>query len=115
MKRVDMVRQGTQKLIEAENSIEKALRDVAGLTCDLSDMRLNSNLSVMYGQSAFIELSGAMTMLTDARGKIVEVHKALNEIKTGIGCANVRMDGVIYDKPQASAQGQAVVNFRDVA
>lgn len=113
MKRIDMVRRGTEKLFLAENSIEQAIRDVAGLASDLSDMRLNSSLSVMHGQDAFDGLASVMTILAKARGEIITVHKALDEVKTDIGCG-ARMDGIGVNKPNPQPV-PAVVSLRDVA
>lgn len=112
MKRVEMVRRGGAKLIVAENAIEAAIRDVAGLTCELSDMRLTSGLSALYGQDAMQGLGEAMTALTEARGRMIEVHKALDRVKTGIGCATV-MDGPI-SKPGDTGD-DAVIRLPNVA
>lgn len=113
VKRTDMVRRGTQRLFTAENSIEQALRDVAGLTSDLSDMRLSGNLSVMFGQNAVTALADIMTSLADARGQIINVHKALNEVKTGIGCGAMA-DGTMVPKPPDTGDTK-VLRLQDVA
>jgi len=108
-----MVRQGAQKLYTAENSIEQAIRDVAGLTSELSGMRLSSNLSVMHGQEAFDGLASVMAILTKARGEIISVHKALDDVKTDIGCG-ARLDGIAINKPAAKGEAE-VIGLRDVA
>lgn len=108
-----MVRQGTQKLFVAEDSIEQAIRDVAGLASDLSDMRLSSNLSVTLGQDAFNGLASVMTTLTRARSEIIAVHKALDEVKTNIGCG-ANMIGYKVSRTEENL-GSTVVDIRDVA
>lgn len=92
-----MVRAGASKLIVAENSIEQAFGDVADLAAALAQMRLGSDMSVMHGQEAIHGLTEVMMTLAAARGQIIAVHKALDQVKTNMGCA--RMEGTGQTKP----------------
>lgn len=113
MKRIDMVREGTDLLFVAENAIEQAICDVSGLMNGLVKMRLTSNLSVMHGQAAIDGLAEITTYLTTSRSRIIEVHKALSEVKTNIGCDAV-MIGNIVDKPPQNGD-PSVMKLKQVA
>ncbi len=101
MKRVDMVRSGTKQLIAAENAVETALCEVATLTSTLGRMRLESDMSLMYGQDAMSALVESIAMLSNARGAMIKAHGALNDVKTQMGCRTV-MEGDAPTKPGAS-------------
>ncbi len=92
MKRADMVRSGTKQLITAENAVENALSEVAALASTLGRMRLESDMSVMYGQEAMSALVESITMLSNARGAMIKAHGALNDVKAQMGCRTV-MEG----------------------
>ena len=92
MKRADMVRSGAKQLITAENAVENALSEVAALASTLGRMRLESDMSMMYGQDAMTALVESMSMLSNARGAMIKAHGALDEVKTQMGCRTV-MEG----------------------
>ncbi len=92
MKRVDMVRSGAKQLISAENAVETALVEVATLASSLGRMRLESDMSLMYGQDAMSALVESITLLSNARGAMIKAHGALNDVKAQMGCRTV-MDG----------------------
>jgi hypothetical protein len=98
MKRVDMVRVGTKELIMAENAVENALCEVAALASHLGRMRLESDMSMMYGQEAMTALVESITLLSNARGAMIKAHGALNDVKAQMGCRTV-MEGQSGDKP----------------
>jgi len=89
MKRVDMVRVGTKELITAENAVENALCEVAALASHLGRMRLESDMSMMYGQDAMSALVESITLLSNARGAMIKAHDALSDVKTQMGCRTV--------------------------
>ncbi len=97
MKRRDMVLEGAQQLITAENAVENALCEVAHLAGNLGRMRIDSNLSAVLGQDAMSAVAEAITLLTGARGAMVRAHGHLNDVKTKIGCGAV-LDGGLQDK-----------------
>jgi len=100
MKRVDMVRSGTKQLITAENAVESALCEVATLASTLGRMRLESDMSLMYGQDAMSALVESITLLSNARGAMIKAHGALNDVKVQMGCRTV-MEGDAPTKPSS--------------
>ena len=92
MKRVDMVRSGAKQLITAENAVESALCEVTALASTLGRMRLESDMSMVYGQEAMSALVESITLLSNARGAMIKAHGALDTVKTQMGCRTV-MDG----------------------
>ena len=98
MKRVDMVRSGAKQLISAENAVETALCEVATLASSLGRMRLESDMSLMYGQDAMSALVESITLLSSARGAMIKAHGALNDVKVQMGCRTV-MEGDAPTKP----------------
>lgn len=103
MKRVDMVRSGTKQLITAENAVETALCEVAALASHLGRMRLESDMSLMYGQEAMSALVESISMLSNARGAMIKAHGALNDVKTQMGCRTV-MEGDSPNKPTSGVE-----------
>jgi len=89
MKRADLVRQGAELLINAENSVEQALCEVASLTGQLSRLRLEANLSIVVGQEAMDALVESITLLSNARGAMVKAHGHLDGVKNQLGCRTV--------------------------
>ena len=89
MKRVDMVRSGTKQLITAENAVESALCEVATLASTLGRMRLESDMSLVYGQDAMSALVESIAMLSNARGAMIKAHSHLDGVKTQMGCRTV--------------------------
>jgi len=98
MKRVDMVRSGTKQLITAENAVETALCEVATLASTLGRMRLESDMSLVYGQDAMSALVESITLLSNARGAMIKAHSHLDGVKTQMGCRTV-MEGDVNGKP----------------
>ncbi len=116
MKRVDMVRSGTKQLITAENAVENALCEVAALASSLGRMRLESDMSMIYGQEAMSALVESITLLSNARGAMIKAHGALNDVKTQMGCRTV-MEGDTNKPPSGSATTglQVVASNREAA
>jgi len=109
MKRVDMVRSGTKQLITAENAVENALCEVAALASTLGRMRLESDMSMMYGQEAMSALVESITMLSNARGAMIKAHGALTDVKAQMGCRTVMQGGDDNSKPTDPPTGLLVV------
>lgn len=99
MQRTQMVRQGTEQLLMAENAIETALCEVAALGQMLGRMRMDSRLSATVGQDAIDGIAVLYKRLSKARRVAVDLHKSLDEVKTQIGCRTV-MVGVDDGKPR---------------
>ena len=108
MKRVDMVRSGTKQLITAENAVENALCEVAALAANLGRMRLESDMSLMYGQDAMSALVESITLLSNARGAMIRAHGSLNDVKSQMGCRTV-MEGDPGTKPGTDAPSGLLV------
>jgi hypothetical protein len=103
MKRVDMVRNGTKQLITAENAVENALCEVAALASTLGRMRLESDMSMVYGQDAMSALVESISLLSNARGAMIKAHGALNDVKSQMGCRTV-MEGDAPNKPASTSE-----------
>ena len=101
MKRVDMVRKGAKQLITAENAVENALCEVAALASTLGRMRLESDMSMVYGQEAMSALVESISLLSNARGAMIKAHGALNDVKAQMGCRTV-MEGDAPTKPSVN-------------
>ncbi len=102
MKRTDMVRAGTRQLVTAENAVENALCEVMALATNLGRMRMESDMSIMYGQEAMGALVESISLLSNARGAMIKAHSHLDGVKTQMGCRTV-MEGTGNpgDKPPA--------------
>ena len=109
MKRVDMVRNGTKQLIAAENAVETALCEVATLASTLGRMRLESDMSLMYGQDAMSALVESIAMLSNARGAMIKAHSHLDGVKTQMGCRTVMEGTGNGSKPGDPTTGLLVV------
>lgn len=94
MKRRDMVIEGAQQLADVEEAVGLALSKVARFGANLEQMRIDSKLSAVLGQDALSEVFKAATLIADARGAMVRVHGHLDDVKTKIGCADVRASGL---------------------
>jgi hypothetical protein len=104
-----MVRSGTKQLITAENAVENALCEVAALASTLGRMRLESDMSMMYGQDAINALVESITMLSNARGAMIRAHSHLDQVKTKMGCRTVMEGGDDNSKPTDPPSGLLVV------
>lgn len=89
MKRSEMVLSGAEQLFASESALEVALAETAQLASTLTRMRHNSNMSMTVGQDAMNELSATISLLTEARGRLINTHLELDKVKTKMGCATV--------------------------
>jgi hypothetical protein len=97
MKRADMVRQGAELFFQAETSLEKTLSEIMFFGHQLGQMRMDSNLSMVIGQDQFSRVGKLISLLTDARGEMVDLHGSLNDLKAQLGCRTVAL-GTNEDK-----------------
>ena len=86
MKRSEMVRQGAEQLLVAENAIETALCEVATLGTVLGQMRMDGKLSPVLGQDVIDGIAVLYKRLSKVRRGVVELHNSLDGVKTQIGC-----------------------------
>lgn len=89
MKRAEMVRQGADLFFQAENSLEKTLSELMYFGHHLGKMRMDSNLSMVIGQDQFQRVGKVISLLTDVRGEMVDLHGSLDNLKTQLGCRTV--------------------------
>ncbi len=99
MKRADMVRYGAQTLFEMENAIDLALNRSANLIGELTQMRLEANVSAVVGQDAMSSAAAVVNKLTEAREAMVLTHKTLDVVKDQLGCRTVAV-GTGMGKPE---------------
>ncbi|BEV13155.1 hypothetical protein ATDW_36510 (plasmid) [Asticcacaulis sp. DW145] len=102
MKRVDMVREGAEQLIVAENAVEQALIEVTDLANRLSRMRLKSNLAMGVGRDAMTSVLASIEGLSKVRNEMIDAHAHLNAVKTQIGCRTVAVGHL--EKPEGDGK-----------
>ena len=74
-----------QELIPAETAVDEALIRLSSLQSAMLSARLDANLAVSVGQPALTALNEAMTMMMNARERVVETHRHLALAKDQIG------------------------------
>lgn len=97
MKRVEMVQVGAEQLLLAEQAVEQAFVRVTALAATLSNMRLESNMSMGLGRDAMKSLTSSIRLLAEVREEMIDAHAHLDSVKTQIGCRTVMVGHL--DKP----------------
>lgn len=111
MKRTEAVQQAGARLITAETAIDRAFEATARLAAELSQVRLETNMSATVGQEAFDELTDALAHIGRGRAAMVRAHGRLDEVRTRMGCRTVAAGG--GDK-YPSDQATAVISLATV-
>ena len=73
------------KLFAAENTIDSALADTAGLLSEMVEARKAARVSMTVDAKANAKVVEAMAALSAARTAIVEAHEEMNEVKLRLG------------------------------
>jgi|TARA_R100000501_G_scaffold10060_2_gene19905 hypothetical protein len=87
------------RLFSAEAALDSALAEVAQLTAAVPIARAEAGLSAMFGQDALQAAQAAVTALVDARGKLLETHRQLDNTKDQMGL-RTKMFGGGMPKPE---------------
>lgn len=86
-------------LFATEEAIDAALREAAGLAGFMPVARQQARVSAAVGQNAIEHIIGTMTMLSEARRRIVETHRDFSETQAQAGIP-ARNFGGFVDKPR---------------
>jgi hypothetical protein len=97
MKRTQMVVEGTKELIETEEAVAAALALVGTLPQRLERLRRAGGVSAVVSGRTMRGIARAFNAMTEAHSGILEVHEALDEVKTRLGCRHV-LSGTTDDK-----------------
>jgi hypothetical protein len=85
------------RLYAAEAAIDAAIAETAQLTALLPGARAEAYLSAVAGQKAFDGAAASVAALTEARGRLVDTHRALEALARRLGLATLAAGPV--DKP----------------
>lgn len=85
MEKIFVVRRVGAKLVSAEDALDNAMMEAAGLMADLLQARKDLNLSVIAGDKGHAKLVQAMALMAEARTAMVDAHKELGEMKLRLG------------------------------
>ncbi len=104
--RRDAARKVAEGLFSLENAIDAALGKAAEFIGALPAARAEAKLSAMVGQEAFASAAGALTLLVEARAKVLEAHRHLEATKIQVGLREVSV-GDLLPKPKVSGSEAA--------
>lgn len=102
------------KLFAAEEAIDAALNKSADLTGFIPVARQEMKVSAGVGQDAIEHLLESMTMLTQARKRMIEAHAALSRDQEAARIAPRNFGGFV-DKPRYARQLEIVTAERRAA
>jgi len=85
MTKQDIATRVAGRLYTAETAIDLALAETAALIGLLPGARADALLSAVAGQRAFDGAAASIVALTQARGHVVETHRALAALARSIG------------------------------
>ena len=102
--RIEIARNMAAHLIATEEAIDTAIACAAGLVGYMPAARKDARVSASVGQSAFEHVISTMSMLGEARRRIVEAHHALAESSREARIP-VHNFGGFVDKPGYHARG----------
>jgi hypothetical protein len=77
--RTEIARNMATHLIATEEAIDTAIACAAGLVAYMPSARQSARVSAAVGQVAFEQVIATMSMLGEARRRIVEAHQSLAE------------------------------------
>lgn len=87
-------------LDRAEMTLDRTVADVAALVGLLPDARLQAGLAATAGQRVFEGVGETLSLLTQARGRLVESHRRLDALRAAMGLPPTATGPV--DKPDES-------------
>lgn len=96
--KIDIARTVATHLIATEEAIDTAICCAAGLLGYMPVARQGASVSAAVGQPAFEQVIATMSMLGEARRRIVEAHQSLAESATQARIPAQNFGGFV-DKP----------------
>lgn len=78
-------RQIAVALDKAETALDRAVAEVASLAALLPGARMRAELSAVSGQRVFEGASETLSLMAQARGRLVETHKRLDALNKALG------------------------------
>lgn len=82
-----------KNLFEAEEAIDIAIAKIGSLQSSIPTARLQAKLSGVMGQDAMRGTSECLSSLVQARGRIIDVHGNLDDLKSEMGLRTLAMGG----------------------
>ncbi len=104
MSRMMAGRQVAVALERAERALDEALAETAALASVLPGARSRAELSAVTGQKVFEGASEALSLLTQARSRLVETHRRLEALQNSLGLRDLAVGPV--DKPDEGGPRQ---------
>jgi hypothetical protein len=89
------------KLWSAEDAVDGAMAQAAGLLAELTSARQELKVSAQTTEKATADLVAAIASLGQARAALVQMHDELSEVKLRVGI-RTKLTG-IWDKPPREA------------
>ena len=78
-------RQIAVALEKAETTLDQAMAEVAGLAALLPGARMRAELTAVTGQRVFEGASETLSLIAQARGRLVETHRRLDALNRALG------------------------------
>lgn len=100
--RIEATNDIAAQLFAAEEAVDAAITQMAKLSAMMPEARLRVKVSASLGHEALKSASDALSSLINARGQIVSVHAALDQVKTDIGLRTYGI-GAGFEKPRADS------------
>jgi hypothetical protein len=95
------------RLFALEDAIDIALTRAAELNASMPEARGEARLPAMIGQQALDKAAKTFSSLVQARRRVVETHRSLDEARMQIGLREVDA-GDILPKPNPLTEGRLV-------
>jgi len=89
-------------LFALEEALDIALAQAGGLAATLPTARAEARVSAVVGQEAIGSTAEALSLLVQARAKVIEAHHHLQETRIQMGLREVSV-GDILPKPSAAS------------
>lgn len=103
------------RLFALEDAIDLALTRAAELNASMPEARGEARLPAMIGQDALDRAAETFTSLVQARRRVVETHRSLDQARVQMGLKEVST-GDLVPKPQVfEPNGQIAAPLRVVA
>jgi hypothetical protein len=114
-KRREAAQAVANRLIAAENAIDRALICTADLSGTITQAHVDANLATEIGQTALEQASDTFVTLVKARRNIIETHQRLADARDRIGLREVGLGGLMDKPPLAAQPGHLSVVQNDTA
>lgn len=119
MKRSEIVLEGKQCFLEAEDAVDAALEKLMSCGVKLSQLRRTARLSKIVGQTAMTTLISSISKVGGGMEDLVEMHGQLTQVSIAMGCRTV-LEGGDNDKPifgehGSETGGGTVSNVRTIS